>query len=211
MKIFFSLSISCLLLSSCQTQTTVDLEAYTSELSEHRRDYLADFLSNPRSPLDSTDISDIHFYPIDPDYRCLCDLEQLKTPQGFKMSTYSGAVQDYLKYAVATCTISGQRVSIELYKSMRMLSMPNYRNRLFIPFRDHTNGDLTYGGGRYLDVVIDSTLTTQIVLDFNKVYNPWCAYSDGYSCPIPPIANHLDLPILAGEKNYTGTHKSRED
>jgi uncharacterized protein (DUF1684 family) len=71
---------------------------------------------------------------------------------------------------------------------------------LFLPFRDATSGTATYGAGRYLDLEPneDGTLT----IDFNLAYNPSCVYSDGWSCPIPPRENWLDIPIEAGEKMY---------
>ena len=71
-------------------------------------------------------------------------------------------------------------------------------DHLFLPFTDNTNGVETYGGGRYIDLKIPAGNTINI--DFNKAYNPYCAYSDKYSCPIPPPENHLDIEIKAGIK-----------
>lgn len=70
----------------------------------------------------------------------------------------------------------------------------------FVPFRDKTSGDTTYGAGRYLD--IDPNPDGTLTIDFNYAYNPSCVYSDGWSCPIPPIENWLQVPIEAGEKMY---------
>jgi uncharacterized protein len=69
-------------------------------------------------------------------------------------------------------------------------------SEVFIPFRDATSGKETYGSGRYLEA---QRTGDTISLDFNLAYNPYCAYSDGWSCPIPPIENWLNLPIEAGE------------
>jgi hypothetical protein len=71
---------------------------------------------------------------------------------------------------------------------------------LFIPFRDATSGSETYGGGRYLD--IDPNDDGTITVDFNQAYNPYCAYSGGYSCPLPPRENWLAVPIRAGERDF---------
>jgi uncharacterized protein (DUF1684 family) len=80
--------------------------------------------------------------------------------------------------------------------------MPQYKDYLYLPFKDFTNGESTYGGGRYLDFKMSDIQENQtIIIDFNKAYNPYCAYSDGYSCPIPPSENHLQVFIEAGEKN----------
>jgi len=72
---------------------------------------------------------------------------------------------------------------------------------LFIPFRDATSGGGTYGAGRYLDLIENTTGIYD--LDFNRAYNPYCAYNDRFSCPLPPGENTLEVPILAGEKIYS--------
>ena len=71
-----------------------------------------------------------------------------------------------------------------------------YKNHLFLPFTDLSNGEKSYTGGRFIDLEIPNS--DVIVIDFNKAYNPYCAYSPDYSCPIPPAENHLNVNILAG-------------
>ncbi len=80
---------------------------------------------------------------------------------------------------------------------------------LFLPFTDLTNGDQTYGGGRYIDLSRADVEKKEVWIDFNHAYNPWCAYSDGYNCPVPPRENALPVAILAGEMMYSGPHKTR--
>ena len=79
-----------------------------------------------------------------------------------------------------------------------------YRDYLFIPFKDLSNGEATYGGGRYMDIRMDDIKNGELMLDFNKAYNPYCAYSDGYNCPVPPVENHLETEVNAGEKSFGG-------
>ena len=74
---------------------------------------------------------------------------------------------------------------------------------LFIPFNDGTNYDHTFGGGRYIDLSTTDITGNKYLLDFNKCYNPYCAFAEGFSCPIPPDENHLSLCIFAGEKMFT--------
>jgi uncharacterized protein (DUF1684 family) len=76
--------------------------------------------------------------------------------------------------------------------------MRKYKNYLFLPFKDHTNGNGSYGGGRYLDMEVPKG--NEVEIDFNLCYNPYCAYADIFSCPIPPDENHLEVEILAGVK-----------
>jgi hypothetical protein len=71
---------------------------------------------------------------------------------------------------------------------------------LFLPFRDATSGQETYGAGRYIDV--GAARDGRVTVDFNLAYNPYCAYNPSYSCPLPPRENWLDVPIRAGEQDY---------
>src|SRR5688500_10002890 len=71
--------------------------------------------------------------------------------------------------------------------------------QLFVPFADTTSGTDTYPAGRYLD--LEPTATGIYTIDFNKAYNPFCAYNNSYECPLPPPSNRLKVAITAGEKN----------
>ena len=77
-----------------------------------------------------------------------------------------------------------------------------YKNYLFIPFTDLTTGDESYGSGRYMDFTTDSIQSNKLTLDFNKAYNPYCAYAIGFHCPLPPKENFLKVAIIAGEKVF---------
>jgi hypothetical protein len=82
-----------------------------------------------------------------------------------------------------------------------------YKNYLFIPFTDVTNGTDTYEGGRYIDISTSDIRDNKLTLDFNKAYNPYCCYTNGYNCPIPPKENELTIAVNAGEMKYTkGVH-----
>jgi uncharacterized protein (DUF1684 family) len=76
-----------------------------------------------------------------------------------------------------------------------------YRGTLFLAFADATSANETYGAGRYLDVK-KIPGASSIILDFNQSYNPYCAYSEKYSCPFPPRENVLKIAVRAGEKKY---------
>jgi uncharacterized protein (DUF1684 family) len=96
--------------------------------------------------------------------------------------------------------IDGDTLQLTIYQNIDLMNQQGYEDYLFIPFNDLTNGMETYGGGRYLDVQQGEGDT--LTLDFNKAYNPYCAYNPKYSCPIPPDENKLDVEIRAGEKNF---------
>lgn len=87
------------------------------------------------------------------------------------------------------------------------MSTEKYADHLFIPFTDMTSGEESYENGRYIDLSIADVESGHFTIDFNKAYNPYCAYvSDLYNCPIPPKENHLSIKIKAGEMKYGKLH-----
>ena len=189
------------------TKELVSDNAYSLEIANHRDKYITDFVNDERGPLDKSDVKDMHFYKAEKSLKCECDYKVTPDSKPFPMSTYSGMTKPFRQHGVATCMINNKAVKVHVYASLRTQAMPGYENHLFLPFKDHTNGESTYGGGRYIDLETTDIKDGKVVIDFNKCYNPWCAYSDGYNCPIPPIENHFTTAILAGEKMWTGTKK----
>jgi len=182
---------------------------YAKTIKKHRKTYKKDFLSSDHSPLNKKDLKSLHFYEPKESYRVTADFERTPDAEEFDMATVSGVKRVYVKYGTASFTIEGETLQLAIYKSLRLARMPQYRDHLFMPFNDETNGNETYGGGRYLDLKIGDIKDGKIVLDFNKVYNPYCAYSEGYNCPIPPRENNLNFPIKAGEMQFTGVYKGK--
>ncbi|TXB61549.1 DUF1684 domain-containing protein [Phaeodactylibacter luteus] len=175
---------------------------FDKAIRKHRKAYKRAFLEDARSPLNKAQTKQLSFFPPDEAYRVAAEFSPADGAKPFDMATYSGVTKPYILYGTATFQLKGQALTLEIYQSISLMRMPQYRDYLFLPFKDDTNGELTYGGGRYMDISVKDIEDGKIILDFNKAYNPWCAYSDGYNCPIPPAANHLGLPILAGEKRY---------
>jgi len=103
---------------------------------------------------------------------------------------------EYRRFAILRFEIDGKPQELTLLQNKGNLRNPLYRNRLFLPYQDQTNGHQTYGGGRYIDLLVPEG--ERMILDFNQSYHPYCAYADGYNCPIPPAENKLDLAIEAG-------------
>lgn len=193
-------SIMCLLVFvSCQQQDPV----YVQSIEKYRTDYKATFAATERAPIRTEEeLAKMQYFAPDQGFKVPCKVEILPQPKSFGMNTYSGAVQPYSRYADLSCKVQGDEISLSVYTSDRHQAMRGINQKLFLPFKDATNGDETYGGGRYIDVSKSMITEGVIEIDFNKAYNPWCAYADGYSCPIPPVENHLAVPIRAGEKMY---------
>ncbi|MEZ4980971.1 MAG: DUF1684 domain-containing protein [Saprospiraceae bacterium] len=178
-------------------------DPFTTEILIHREEYKSDFLKNERSPIqEREDLQYLRFFDPDKEYSVQATFQRTKDAKPFDMATYSGVTKPYVQYGWLTFKIKGQTVKMAIYQSLNLRVMPQYRDYLFLPFKDLTNGESTYGGGRYMDFKTGDIKDGKMKIDFNKAYNPWCAFSDGYSCPIPPKENHLNIEILAGEKKY---------
>ena len=122
----------------------------------------------------------------------------------FEMPTVSGKTKTFLKYGELHFTLNGRKDTLFAYQSLQFAAKPDYDGHLFIPFKDHASGAEAYGGGRYIDWKIPKS--KEVYLDFNQCYNPYCAYSTGWSCPIPPQENYVDSKVLAGVKAWKGGH-----
>ena len=181
-------------------------QTYLESMAKHRQEYKDDFLKNANSPLKQADLTYLDFYEIDSTFKVKSSFMQTTDKATFKVPTSDGKQKEYFKYGTLTFTLKGQIQQLNVYRSLALLKMPQYKNYLFVPFKDPTNGTETYGGGRYLDLQTTDIQVDAFVLDFNKAYNPYCAFSNGYSCPIPPQANHLKVSIEAGEKIFKKEH-----
>jgi uncharacterized protein (DUF1684 family) len=116
------------------------------------------------------------------------------------MKTTTDRLPEYSLYGSVAFRHKGKDYKLNVYQNIELVKKPGYEKHLFIPFNDETNGNETYGGGRFLDVYENGE--QKLLIDFNKAYNPYCAYNHKYSCPIPPESNNLNLKIKAGEKKW---------
>lgn len=132
----------------------------------------------------------------------IASFERASDSLPFEMHTHSGKVKMYRKYGRVCFRMDKKKQVLEVYQSLTLLQNEEMKDYLFIPFNDLTNYETTYAGGRYMDISIKDIKNEKVLLDFNKCYNPYCAYASGYSCPIPPDANKLQLKITAGEKLF---------
>lgn len=156
----------------------------------------ADPSSSPLPPEKINGFEGLPYFPIDESYQVVAKFQKLPASTLYTFKTSDNQLRDYERYALAVFSLDGREYQLTLYKSTAKKITPGYENSLFLPFTDHTTGKETYGGGRYMDVKIPEG--DEIVLDFNRAYNPYCAYSDRYSCPLPPKENDLSAAIQAG-------------
>ena len=163
----------------------------------------ADTAETPLTKEGLAKFKEIDFFPVKMKYYVKAKLTVTPSEEPFEMPRSKGNTGTYRKYGTATFTLHGKSCRVSVYQFMKLANDDKYKNYLFLPFKDMTNGKQTYGGGRFLDLEIPEGDT--LIIDFNKAYNPLCCYGNPkYSCPIPPKENHLEVKILAGEKKYKG-------
>jgi uncharacterized protein (DUF1684 family) len=179
---------------------------FKRETDKYRKKYKEEFLHTANSPLKEADLPFLQFYDPDSTYRVVAKFEKSRG-QSFEMPTYSGVNKTYVKYGKIKFRLHGRKQTLTVYRSLSLQQLAKYKDYLFIPFKDKTNGDESYGGGRYIDLRTTDIKNNTLILDFNKAYNPYCAYTDGYNCPIPPAPNHLPIAITAGEKKFAKEHQ----
>ena len=185
---------------------TVFAQDFKTEIEKHRDDYKADFLKTPHSPLKKEDFEYLKFYEPNEKFKVECEFVATKKGKPFEVATSAGQTKTYTKFGELKFKIDGTKYKLAVYQSLSLRNIAQYRDYLFVPFKDLTNGKESYGGGRYLDLRMNQVEGDKVFLDFNKSYNPYCAFSTGYSCPIPPKENHLKVAIEAGEKNFAKEH-----
>jgi uncharacterized protein (DUF1684 family) len=143
----------------------------------------------------------LDFYPVTVQWRVSAKVEYIEDGEEFEMATSTERRPKYRPFAKLKFEIDGKPQELTAYQNVKMSQDPEYKDYLFLPFTDETNGDESYGGGRYLELDA-SEMTSTAEIDFNKCYNPYCAYNGKYSCPIPPKENSLSVKIEAGVKAF---------
>ena len=195
LKIFGAVAVVIILLYSFLPGEKIP---YEQSIADHR-DGIDEFMKNDRdSPLaDSLKqaFNGLRYYPPKPDFKVKATLETVPGNTTLVVTTNDGETREYLKYAYAYFELQGKENRLTLLQPK-----DEGPENLFLPFGDVSNGNETYGGGRYIDLKHDGK--DQIIIDFNLAYNPYCVYSIDYSCPLPPAENQLSIAIEAGEKNF---------
>jgi len=196
--LMFSIAFSC-----ASTRGAIDA-THTAEVMSHRQKTEEGLTVGDRAPLTKASLANLRYFDLDKNYKVIADVELSEGEEPFELPTYSGITKTFIKYATLSFELGGEELALSVYRNLEVIRMPQYKNYLFLPFKDETSSNSTYGGGRYINLSTLDIKEGKVTLDFNKCYNPWCAYSDGFNCPIPPAENTLDIAILAGEKNYAG-------
>lgn len=181
---------------------------YEKQIVALREEKANELAKEPYGPLKADQVAFLDYFPVDASYKVKAKIEVLFDEPVFRMPTYDGTSNEYKRYGIITFTLQGKERVLNVYQSVALFQNPAYKKHLFLPFLDLTNGQESYSGGRYIDLSTDDIKEDNVEIDFNKAYNPYCAYSNGYRCPVPPVENNLETKIMAGEKAF---HKSKNE
>ena len=190
LKFFLFVFISLLLFSKMNAQEQSSIE-FQQELNNQFKDPEESPLKKKAKRFKGHD-----FFPIDDSLRIEAKFVRSLSAIPFQMKTTTNRLPTYEKYGEAHFIIEGKKMKLSIFQSHSLREKEEYKNHLFLPFTDLSNGEESYIGGRFIDLKIPEG--DIIIIDFNKAYNPYCAYSADYSCPIPPEENYLDAKVLAG-------------
>jgi uncharacterized protein (DUF1684 family) len=176
-----------------------DSTTLVKEIKQFQDDLNKEYKNPETSPLSKEkreSFTHLNFFPIDPDYVVTAKFIRTPNERIFAMPTTGNSSKQFVKYGEAQFLLKGKQYKLNIYQSIDLASQRKYRDYLFIPFRDATSGKETYGGGRYIDLTIPRSDT--FVINFNMAYHPYCAYAEGFNCPIPPRENYLAVKVEAG-------------
>ena len=195
--------ITLLILAICFSKNSTSQKTEI-EITNHRKDHLVMLTDSTTKMLTAAEIKQFHgldYYDFDARFQIEAKIKK-KRGKEFEMATSTDRKPIYRRYGFLYFTIDSVECKLEVYQNIALLKNPEYKNYLFIPFKDGTTAISTYAAGRFLEV--EKSRGRKILIDFNLAFNPYCSYSERYSCPIPPRCNTLNVDINAGEKTPLG-------
>jgi uncharacterized protein (DUF1684 family) len=171
--------------------------------TNYQKEQNAKFKDASTSPLtkkDRKEFESLDFFKFDSTFVVTAELKLIPDTKWFNMKTTTKRLSKERIYGVLTLSIHNEAYSLNVYQGEENMQTEGLEDYLFLPFLDDTNGEESYGGGRYIDLRIPESDT--IIIDFNRAYNPYCVYNEKFSCPIVPRDNYLPIEIKAGVKSY---------
>ncbi len=189
--------------TQAQSKEKYSRTKYISQINQERKQKDIETRTGDHSPIpdeEKATFKNLNYFKPNIAFRKEAGFKRYDQATHFLMKTSTDRLPEYSIYGMVTFTHKGKSYTLNVYQNIELVKKPGYEKHLFIPFNDETNGFETYENGRFLDVFENGADT--LVIDFNKAYNPYCAYNHKYSCPIPPEANNLKMKVKAGEKKW---------
>lgn len=182
------------------SQADFDAETWRAEVEQYRGEKDDYFAEHPQSPVPQDEregFDGLAYFEPDPGYRVAADVELVDEADTITMETTADTEVEYERVARLRFELNGEEHSLVAYQQAE-----GQGASLFVPFRDKTTGQQTYGAGRYMEFDIDGAIedVETVTLDFNLAYHPFCAYNEAFACPLPPQENWLETVVEAGER-----------
>nr|WP_321411496.1 DUF1684 domain-containing protein [uncultured Allomuricauda sp.] len=207
----YALLLSVVFLMSCgqgkkyhdEEESVTPKSDLVADILEYQKEQNESFKDPDSSPLPDKyrkDFEGLDFFEPDTNYIVKAHFVRTPDAEPFLMPSTTDRQTQEVVYGIAHFKLNGTEHQLEVYQSLDLMDDEEYEDYLFLPFLDNTNGEETYGGGRYIDLTIPEGDT--LVIDFNKAYNPYCVYNKKYSCPLVPRQNYLRTKVRAGVKNF---------
>lgn len=195
--VIFSILFIILVYSFSGSETK---EQYVERINKEREDKDRFMRTSKSSPFKEHNVryEGLKYFDPNPDYSITAKFTPIASRDALILPTSDNKSMRYRKYGYADFEMHGQQNRLLI---LELADGSENDGHIFIPFGDATSADQTYGAGRYLDIKHKNDEVV-VKLDFNQSYNPYCAYSEKFSCPLPPVENLLIIPIQAGEKTY---------
>ncbi len=188
-------ALPALVIASCGRPAPA---SYAEDLAADRTTKDRLFQSAADSPVPAerrADLLPLAYFPADESFVVPASLEPSSGMEpAIEMPTSTGQQRQMRRVGLLRFTLRGQPLRLSAFVEAAASDL----NRLFVPFADQTTGKETYSAGRYLD--LERTATGIYSIDFNRAYQPYCAYNSAYDCPYPPPENRLAVAVKAGEK-----------
>jgi len=174
-------------------------DAYAERLRANRRekdDFFAEHPQSPIPPEERDGFDGLDYFPPDETYRVEATVTVHDDPEPVEMETTASNPVRYLRVVTFAFEVDGEEHTLAGYRQ------EGEDGEIFVPVRDKTTGQQTYHQGRYMELEPEGELADGdvVVLDFNLAYNPFCAYSETFACPLPPEENWLEIVVPAGER-----------
>jgi uncharacterized protein (DUF1684 family) len=204
LKIIFAIFLSGTISPSLAQVSADSAISYAESLENFRKGKNIKLMYSESSPLtieQKQGFEGLKYFPADIKYLLQAKLVKAEEQETILMKTSTDRTPQYIKYGYLHFQLDTFNMKLAVFQNKKLLDLKTEENILFVPFRDETTGEETYGGGRYVDCEIPAS-GNMVILDFNKAYNPYCAYNARFSCVVPPDENRLPVPIKAGEKIF---------
>lgn len=204
MRLIIVTIFSAVLLQSCAGKATDPALKSAADFQQELKVFWEQDSTTPLHPEEKATFKGITFYPLSKDYIADARFTPIDSGAILAMPTSAKKTKYFKEYGKLDFTLRDTPVSLIVYQP----DPPHATDPegLFLPFTDKTSGNSSYGAGRYIDLSVKDIRKGRLIVDFNKAYNPYCAYSAHYNCPIPPATNRLQVSVAAGVSYTQGQH-----